>query len=264
MVKKLFRYQLPKREGLILQWDDLFGEIAPLPGFSKETLQEAEKEVTEWILNGASPSLPSVRFGIASAQRPLQSVRLRLCSLGPKPGFPAWKLKLGHLPLQEAIRFAKEHKGPHVRLDCNRAWSLDEALEFASHFQPGDFDYLEEPVKTVPELREFSRITRFPIALDESIDTDWSQIPSLKTIVVKPTIVGGAPKTHLNLVLSSAYESGLGLLHIANLARNRLPIGLDTVFEEDLLAHPIQSSAGVFAWNKEEPLLNMDRLCRVL
>lgn len=271
MVKQLFRYKLPKREGLIVKWDDGFGEIAPLPHFSKETLEEAENEAAQWILKDRSPTLPSVRFGIDCAQRPLESVHLPLCALsshiGPKKkGFPAIKLKLGHLSIPEAVLLVKDHLGQTLRLDCNKAWSLEQALEFSSHFKPDDFDYLEEPIRSEKELVEFSKITRFPIALDESIHSDWTQIPSLKTIVVKPSLVGYIPKFSfkLNLVLSSSYESGLGLIHIANRAKGKLPIGLDTVFEEDLLLSPIQCSNGFFSWKKTDPIIDFTKLWRVL
>jgi len=270
MVKKLFRYKLPmkngkNREGLIVQLDDGFGEIAPLPGFSKETLEEAQIEALEWAHTGKEPTLPSVRFGIASTKKPLQSVHLPLCSLGPRDGFTTTKIKLGHLPLSDAISLVKEHyRKANLRLDCNRAWSLEEALEFASHFKPDDFAYLEEPVRSFAELVAFSKATQFPIALDESIHGDWAQIPSLKAIVVKPTIVGYIPQIppHLDLVLSSAYESGLGLLHIANLARSTLPIGLDTyrAMEDALLINPIECSSGTFSWQISNPLLNMSKL----
>ncbi|MBX7065976.1 MAG: hypothetical protein K1X28_01975 [Parachlamydiales bacterium] len=266
MVKELYRYKLQKREGLILKWDHGLGEIAPLPGFSKETLLEAETELKAWVLENRSPTLPSARFGIASAQRPLESVNLPLCALGSKKGFPTVKLKTGHLSIPDAIHLAKDHLKLKPRLDCNKAWSLEQALEFASHFKPTDFDYLEEPVKSEKELIEFSKITQFPIALDESIHMDWSQIPSLKTIVVKPTIVGFVPKIPLKyrLVLSSSYESGLGLIHIANLAKGHLPIGLDTVFQDDLLLNPIQCSNGEFVWEKSDPVIDFAKLCRVL
>lgn len=259
---KLYQYQLGTREGLILQSKTGFGEIAPLPGFSKETLQEAKQETLEWIRTQNPPSLPSVRWGIACAEKPLSSVRLPLSALGAKEGFSTIKLKLGHLSLDEALDLVKTHYlKARLRLDFNRKWPLEKALAFASHFTPDTFDYLEEPVQT--GLIEFSKQTNFPIALDESIDTDWSSIPSLKAIVVKPMIVGFIPKVppHLQLILSSSYESGLGLLHIANTAQNNLPIGLDTVFKSDLLKNPISITPGFFSWEASTPLLNMELLC---
>jgi O-succinylbenzoate synthase len=264
LLRRLYRYKLGAREGLILQVGDGFGEIAPLPKFSKETLTEALAEITDWIHSGKVPTLPSVRWGIECAQKPLRPVHIPLCSLGPKPGYPVAKLKLGHLSIDEAIVFVKNHL-PHfqLRLDCNKAWTIDQALEFAKHFKPTDFLYLEEPVRTFKELAQFSQITQFPIALDESIHSNWSAIPTLKAIIVKPTVVGAIPQVppHLNLVLSSAYESGLGLLHIANRAPNSLPIGLDTVFQDDLLNEPIRCENGYFSWNGSNPPINFSKLC---
>jgi O-succinylbenzoate synthase len=271
MMRKLFCYTLnmkdgKERKGLILQLGNGFGEIAPLPGFSSESLEEAQREAEGWLQTGKSPTLPSVRFGIACAHKPLQSIHIPLSSLGYKLHFPTVKLKLGHLSVDEAISYVKEHyRKCHLRLDCNRAWSLDQALEFASHFKPTDFAYLEEPVQTFQELVTFSRLTGFPIALDESIHENWNEIPSLKAIVVKPTIVGFIPHVppSLDLVLSSAYESGLGLLHIAHLAQTPLPVGLDTyhLFQEDLLLKPIDCSTGYFSWTHSNPILNFSKLC---
>jgi O-succinylbenzoate synthase len=275
---KVYRYSLPLqtrnwqvREGLIVQSDIGFGEIAPLPGFSRETLADAHAELLAILRTSAPPTLPSVRFGLASAKKPLRSVRLPLCSLGPQSGFPAIKLKLGYLSLPDAIALVKQHLGTPLRLDCNRSWTLDQALDFASHFEPTDFAYLEEPVRHFSDLIRFSQLTHFPLALDESIHSDWTQLPSLRAIVVKPTVVGAIPPIppHLDLILSSSYESGLGLLHIAQLAQeHRLsqPIGLDTyrTLQDDILTVPIDCSSGCFSWDYTDPPLNFSKLKRIL
>ena len=264
MVIRLYQYKFPYREGLILQINNSYGEIAPLPKFSKETLDEARAETLNWIRTGETPTLPSVRWGIACAQTPLQSVHLPLCALNqPRLGFSTLKLKLGHLPLHDAIALVKHHyRNYTLRLDCNRAWTLAQALEFASHFKPADFAYLEEPVRTFDELIRFSETTHFPIAVDEHIHSDLSQLPSLTTVVVKPTLVGHIPKIlpHLNLVLSSSHETGLGLLHIARSATNTLPIGLDT-YRHDILTSPIDCSNGFFSWKLTHPPIDVSQLC---
>lgn len=267
----LYAYQLPlcdgrARQGLILEHEERFAEIAPLLGFSSETFEEALDETLRWLRGLTSPTLPSVRWGIECLHHPLNPVHLPLCALGLRPGFSTVKLKLGQLPLSEAIALVQTHVGKvALRLDCNRAWTLDQALEFTSHFHPSDFLYLEEPVQTFEELVAFSEKTLFPVAVDESIRSDWSSLPSLKAVVVKPTVVGTIPSipAHLQLVLSSAYESGLGLLHIANRAANSLPIGLDTyrAFKEDLLLHPITCENGLFSWTGSFPLLDSSKLC---
>jgi O-succinylbenzoate synthase len=255
----------PLREGLIIASHHGYGEISPLPGFSRETFEEAKAEILAVLKNGATPTLPSVRFGLSCVQRKLSSIHLPLCALGPRPNFPTIKLKLGHLPMGEAIALTKQHLHLNLRLDCNRAWTLDQALHFAGHFKPTDFAYLEEPLQNWEDLIMFSQRTHFPIALDESIHNDWSQIPSLKAIVVKPTIVGYIPEvpSHLDLILSSSYETGLGLLHIAHLAQNTLPIGLDTYRQKDLLINPIQCRDGYFSWQATDPPIQFKHLTQI-
>lgn len=295
MVAKLYSYELkvrsakwPVRKGLLLEWNDGWGEIAPLPGFSAETLDEAREEIEDFLpcLESATPRLPSVQFGINAASRPFSRKRLKIpMSLlnNPRPGFSTLKLKLGHLSIEQAVEHVKQFVGSYrLRLDCNRSWTLDEALYFASHFSPSDFEYLEEPVKTFQDLTLFSELTQFGIAVDESIrQFPCHQIPTLKAIVVKPTIVGvrsSDPYTPCALtkdlckpmwvareqaplpgfkgrspfvVLSSAYESSLGLLQIARLYEDEDPFpGLDTfrLFEEDLLTPPLVAEDGFLFW----------------
>lgn len=275
---KLYSYRIPidspigkMREGLILQSERGWGEIAPLPGFSGESFEEAKREILSVLRDGIAPALPSVRWGLACAKEPfpLTPIKIPLCALGPREDFPTVKIKLGHLPIHEAISLVKRLLPHHrLRLDCNRAWTLEQALEFARSFSPDDFEYLEEPVKFLTDLIRFSELTHFPIALDESIGTDWNEIPSLKAIVVKPTIVGSIPSVppHLKLILSSSYETGIGLLHIARCQQSDHPIGLDTyrAFSSDLLATPIQCEKGYFSWTSaSKNWINLDLLCPI-
>lgn len=281
MVVRLYSYQFPLthgyghvREGLILEWNEGWGEIAPLPGFSRETLVEAKAEITSLLskLDTAQPKCPSVRFGIDCAKNrfSLEPIEIPLSALGPRPGFKTAKLKLSHLPIEEAISLTQKHyKNYRLRIDCNRNWSLKDALRFASHFSPHDFEYLEEPLQTFSELVQFSEITQFPIAVDESLlDSPWREVPTLKAVVVKPTIVGFIPQIppHLDLILSSSIESGLGLLHIARLAQSSLPMGLDTLrfFKDNLLTSPIRSEGGIFSWYPSpQPPIDISKLCLI-
>lgn len=249
---KLYEYNLKSRKGLILQWNDGWGEIAPLPGFSKETLEEAREEILSLLpdLKNAKPKLPSVRFGIESASKPfsIEPINIPLCALNRADGFSTAKFKVGHLSLEDAIALAKRHLHLRLRLDFNRKWPLEKALAFTKHFKPDDFDYLEDPVE---DLQRFSEMTNFPIAVDSAA---WQGIPSLKAVVIKPTVVGYIPKlpAHVQLILSSSYESGIGLLNIARLAQELKldnPMGLDTVWQDDILNSPIRCSDGMFSWN---------------
>jgi O-succinylbenzoate synthase len=241
---RLYRYRLA-RSGLLLQIGEGWGEIAPLPGFSRETLEEAEAEILAHLKTGAPPNLPSVRFGLTCALEPfsLEPLSVPLCALNtPRKGFTTLKLKLGPLSLEDAIELTRRYVGAYkLRLDFNRAWTPSKVLDFTSHFSPSDFEYLEEPTDDLGALA-----TSFPIASDES--QNYS-LP-IKAAVVKPTIVGSIPKLDVPVVLSSAYESGLGLLQIARRAPvDTLPLGLDTVQSNDLLIPPLKAEEGRLTWN---------------
>ena len=262
---QLYQYRFPKREGLILQYNGGWGEIAPLPGWSKETLEEAKQEIFSVLCNGAKPTLPSVQFGLAATEKPLHPIKIPLCALNtPRQGCTHLKLKLKDLTLDQAISLVKQYIGIYkLRLDCNRAWTLPQALEFASHFSPSDFEYLEEPVKTLADLIHFSKLTHFPIAIDETLrEHGYTQIPTLKAAIIKPTLSGSIPNLPIPIVLSSSYESSLGILHIAQLANPLIPQGLDT-FTPDLLTPPLYAENGYLQWKGSKNPINHSQLTKI-
>lgn len=273
MAKKLYRYRIEmprygQREGLILQINDGWGEIAPLPGWSQETLEEAEKEAINVLFDKTIPKSPSVKFGFFCANLPWDTSPLNvpLCSLNnPRPGCFHLKLKIKKLNPKEAVSFVKKYLGSYqLRLDCNRGWNLTEALEFASYFSPSDFEYLEEPVKSYRDLIEFSKLTHFPIAVDESLrEGHCMDIPTLKAAIVKPTLMGEIPNINCPVVLSSSYESSLGILQIARFASTNMAQGLDT-FTDDVLDPSLQVVEGALIWKGDKPSIRLSHLCLVV
>lgn len=166
-VSQVYRWQIPMDAGVVLRErrlktrDGLFirlqegeregwGEISPLPGFSVETLEEAQMALLAWAQawrDGAEPPLPtqpSVAFGISCAQAELggelpQAADYRaapLCSgdpdelfarLAAMPGEKVAKVKVG---LWEAVRdgmvvnlLLEAIPDLQLRLDANRAWT---------------------------------------------------------------------------------------------------------------------------------------------
>jgi len=262
----LHPYQLPLkngtfREGILIQQENCWGDICPLPGFSKESLAQAKEEALQVLERGIAPKLPSVQFAFACLQTPLpNSIRVNVAALERvEIGFRAIKRKVGHLELEETIALVKQMpKQIPLRLDFNRKWPLAKLLQFARFFSPNDFDYLEEPTDNFADLLTFSKETQMPIAVDESIsDVPYWEIPTLKAVVVKPTILGQIPfvPPQAELIFSSAYESGIGLLHIAALCQQHAPHlchGLDSYSQllSDVI-HPrplIQN--GLLTWQK--------------
>jgi O-succinylbenzoate synthase len=236
-----------------------WGEIAPLPGRSQETLSSAIDQLLRWLRGSyRSPLFPSVQFGIEGALKPLalpiaaplyalltgtpQEV-LKQSKRAQHEGFTTVKLKISSFSIAEAQTVIASLL-PHFRLriDANHAFSHDEALTLFSPFSPEAFDYIEDPTHEIDKLCTFTH----PFALDEQIgqfrNFSVKTHPQLKALILKPTLLGGikgcAPYIqHANeqgqrAVFSPTFETGLGLLQILNVAKafDRLhePIGLDT------------------------------------
>ncbi|MBS0652250.1 MAG: o-succinylbenzoate synthase [Verrucomicrobia bacterium] len=282
---RLYHYTLPlstfsdKREGLILQTTFAdgacgWGEIAPLPERSKETLDEAKEQLLQ-ALHGKlrSPPFPSVAFGLECALTPYKAPRVRfplwaLLAGTPKAihekairaeleGFRAIKIKVSNLSPSDAEQAIRPLIGKfQLRIDVNRAWSFDQAVEFFSQFPKSAIACIEEPTHELDRLHDFP----FPFALDESLsEIPFSKIaafPHLTTLIIKPTVTGGSYALKIleqlgkQIIFTGAFESGIGTAQIAifahrlNLMEN--PLGLDTYrfLKEDLLQSPLDFSQG--------------------
>lgn len=254
----LWRYKIPytkplvlkgkeytHREGLIVKIKSL-GEIAPLPGFSSESLAEAQVEATQVLQSQKKPTLPSVQFGITTALRAPSSIpSMPIYGLvwgedKPLDEKKEYKVKVSSFSVVEAVdritTLKKRYPSIKLRIDSNQKWSLEEALYFVSHFKKEDFAYLEEPVKSFDELVQFSKKTSFPIAADESLLTEPIEnilsLPSLEAVIIKPTIYNLTTKVPCRVIYSSSIESSIGLAAIQALAHlngSKEALGIDTV-----------------------------------
>jgi O-succinylbenzoate synthase len=319
---QLYRYRLPltaplqlkgetvsARTGVLVAIKDEsgacgWGDVAPLPGFSAETLAEATDRLEAWARTCAGRPVPetwgdvaelameapaSVRFGVELAWADLMATRqngmlpeiwtadprstvaLNALLTGPPDavlaeadrlvaeGYRAAKLKVGRreLPTEiELVRALTERHGPdlRLRLDANRAWSLDEARRFVAGIDPSTIDYLEEPLVDPSHLPELAD-TGCPVALDETMRDlsagELDQHGYASAVVLKPSLVGGLAHTlrvarravelGMTPVVSAAYESGIGLRGLVALAASfpdNAPAGLDTYrrFQSDVVA----------------------------
>ncbi|WP_162046043.1 o-succinylbenzoate synthase [Vibrio taketomensis] len=242
---KLYRYALPMDSGVILRDNRLKeregfvvelgedgrlgrGEIAPLPGFSTETLDEAYTQLVEQLAmwqRGAeidySELCPSVAFGLSMALLemedglPIQGIyrSAPLCSGDPDELLPKLmamegkkvaKIKVG---LYEPIRdgmvanlFLESIPDLNLRLDANRAWTKEKALKFASYITPSfrqRIEFIEEPCQLPGDSFSFAIGTGIAIAWDETLqhavrkpDFQLDDFNGVKTIIIKPTLIG--------------------------------------------------------------------------
>ncbi|WP_194846922.1 hypothetical protein [Candidatus Neptunochlamydia vexilliferae] len=237
------RFQGGMREGLLLRLEKGtrvgWGEIAPLPGFSKETLGD--------VLQGKP--CPSAEWGWAAAKLDLAEP-LDVASI-PVRVLHQDKLKVGHLSLDAAIDLGK--KTPFCTVDMNQKWPLEKALAFAEAFP--HVECFEEPLKEEEDATAFP----YPVALDESVKHP-PPYPHVIVDTIKPTLLGyplPKPRKGVDFILSSSYESELGIYQIAKLAyRMKIPLkpmGLGTchLFEEPLFEEGVHVKEGVLYFPKK-------------
>ncbi len=281
-----YPYEIPFTTGLIRSGVLLYvtgeagkngwGEVAPLPNWSKESLEESLGELREreeeilgidWTPHTCFDELhklallPSCSFGMESALlsilMPLSGYSVRTSALftgtpsqillhaeqRKKEGYTSAKLKVSNLDFKETREVIVRLKDVfRLRIDVNRAWNTEDSLRFFSEFPLDTFDYVEEPFLNPHDLAAFPH----PLAVDESFPGDLSlqqveSFPTLKALIYKPTVQGGmlhciplhrrAVKRGVSIVLSSAFESDVGLANIDSMA-HRLslssPVGTGT------------------------------------
>jgi O-succinylbenzoate synthase len=326
-----------RRRGLLLRLTGEdgavgWGEAAPLPGFSAESVDEAaealsvrarslrDRSLSEdsqpLFQRPASEVPPSVRFAVQSAVVEARADRagtsvgallgdgrdpVSLNALVPvgatdltargerlrQAGFQAVKLKVGRSdPARDAERVRALHSGlgeaVALRLDANRAWSLDEAAAFAEAIASVPIEYVEEPLARPDRLPDFAGQTGLPVALDETTRERPPEILAdlgdIAAVVLKPTLLGGlviarrwtreATSVGAATVLSSSYESGVGtrmLLALASVWADA-PVGLSAHMRlsADVLRPRLQlGGPTVSAEAGGESRVDLSRLSRV-
>ncbi|WP_434527218.1 o-succinylbenzoate synthase [Photorhabdus asymbiotica] len=253
----LYRFRLPMEAGVVLRYQRLktrdgflvhlqdngqqgWGEIAPLPEFSRETIEQAGEAAMTWLKQwhlGIEPDeseLPSVAFGVSCALAELQGKlpeeadyrKVPLCNGDPDElivrlskmgGQKVAKVKVG---LYEAVRdsmvvnvLLEAVPDLVLRLDANRSWSRVKADGFAKYVNPdyrNRIAFLEEPCRTPEESLAFARNTGIAIAWDESVRDEGFNVEVQKgvaAIVIKPTLVGSLARCRR--LISAAHNAGL-------------------------------------------------------
>lgn len=254
---QLWRYQIPMdagvvlrdrrlktRDGLLVRLEENgaqgWGEIAPLPGFSAESLEDATDAALAWLNawrqgdDTALPALPSAAFGLSCAQAELTGAlpdaadyrAAPLCTgdpdelfalLSAMPGEKVAKIKVG---LYEAVRdgmvvnlLLEAIPDLSLRLDANRGWTPLKAEQFAKYVNPDHrsrIAFLEEPCKTRDQSREFAAQTGIAIAWDESLreaDFVMQAEPGVRAVVIKPTLTGSLARVREQV--AAAHAQGL-------------------------------------------------------
>jgi len=90
---------------------------------------------------------------------------------GVRAGYACFKVKVGLPEDVERVAAVREAVGswPALRVDANRAWSVDEAVAHIRELERFDLEFVEQPCRSLEDLREVRGRVSTPIAADESV-----------------------------------------------------------------------------------------------
>lgn len=169
------------------------------------------------------------------------------------------KLKVARQPVAEDISlFTALSALNHnllIRCDANQNWSFSQANLFFANINHRMIDYIEEPTARLSDNIALAERYEVQLALDETLQQNYFQYQHkqcFKALILKPTLIGSferlnyfikiAKEFHLSVSISSSFESPLGLMQLAFLARQwskevEICYGLDTLkfFESGIL-----------------------------
>jgi o-succinylbenzoate synthase len=218
-----------ERTGVLVRGDAGWGEFSPFPdygpAYASRWLAAAREAATR-------PFPPAVRDRVpvnttVPAVDPATAHALVAAS-----GCTTAKVKVGETGQDLAADVARvaavrDALGPdgHLRVDVNAAWDVETAVLAIARLDAAarGLEYVEQPCRTLDELRELRRRVRVPLAADESVRTadDPLRIAGLDAadvIVVKVQPLGGVRRSlevidaaGLPAVVSSALETSVGL-----------------------------------------------------
>ena len=241
------------REALLIEGPAGWGEFSPFVEYGPEEsaswlaagLEAAFTGLPEahgWVeVNGTVPAVPASRVPEV---------------LDHYPGVGTFKIKVAEKgqslddDLRRVNAVRRLRPDAKLRVDANRGWSVDQAVEAAEKL--GELEYIEQPCATVEELAEVRRRTSTPIAADESIRRAAdpyrvAELHAADVAVCKVAPLGGVDRLvqiardlALDVTVASALDTAVGMdagLVAAKLTGSR-PAGLATqrLFIEDVAA----------------------------
>jgi len=202
-----------------------------------------------------SADLKIISLLYRSSDEPINALHQRVADL--PADIHAAKVKVAQTSLEEEVQLIHQilaiRPDLKLRLDANRGFSLEQAIDFAACLPLASIEYIEEPCQRPSDNATFYQAIGMPWALDESLNDPLYQFalqPGLTALVVKPMLIGTLEKLQqlqaeaehsgVRFILSSSLEASLGIEALARLSQLMTPDevpGLDTLtaFSCDLL-----------------------------
>lgn len=247
---------LGRRRGLYVCIEGRWGEVAPLPGESRESLEEARDELLaacERLAQGEphGARLPSVQFGLDCALTAIQgepAPSLPLLEGEREPIIRAWRCRRVH-PQRAWLTLTGEvqHDAGLVReltllvpglqlvLDAGGRLGEEQLEGLWRRIDPGRIDWLLDPAADMADSQRLAEGHGWPVAFDlgRHASPDYPLFEQLKALVLRPTQLGGlalcrelagqAQARGLEVVVADSLESGLGNAQLALLSHRWAP-----------------------------------------
>jgi L-alanine-DL-glutamate epimerase-like enolase superfamily enzyme len=213
-----------------------------------------------WRLLGA-PAAPEIALNwtISAEDR---AGAAREAAAARTAGFTCVKVKVGIGDDAGRVAAVRAAAGPAmaIRLDANRAWTVEEALAALRVLSPGGLELCEEPVGGADAMARLAELTDVPLSLDETaaepaaLDRRLCQAACLKLgrcggITGLLDAASRSRRAGYEVYLASTLDGPIGIaaaLHAAAVISPDRPSGLATLEMFDRPA-PLSATAGVAA-----------------
>jgi o-succinylbenzoate synthase len=134
---------------------------------------------------------------------------------GLRAGYACFKVKVGLPDDEQRVAAVRDAVGPWpaLRVDANRAWSVEQAVASIRTIERHDLEFVEQPCRSLDELRAVRGRVSTPIAADESVRSTRALRRALELEacdVVNVKLAGAGGFTPAREAVRLARANGLG------------------------------------------------------
>ncbi|OFP36332.1 o-succinylbenzoate synthase [Corynebacterium sp. HMSC071B10] len=243
------------REALLIQGPAGWGEFAPFLEYGPEESAAWLRAGIEAAFEGLPEAAGDVEVNGTVPAVPVDQVKAVLARY--PQGVSTFKIKVaepGQSLADDTARLSRVHAlrpDARLRVDANRAWSVDEACAAIDALaNVAELEYVEQPCGSVEELAEVRRRVATPIAADESIRRASdpyrvAELAAADVAVCKVAPLGGvrplvriSRELGLDITVASALDTAVGMdagLVAAKLTGSRAAgLATQNLFAEDV------------------------------
>ncbi|MFZ9797046.1 MAG: enolase C-terminal domain-like protein [Candidatus Nanopelagicales bacterium] len=227
------------REGVLINGEYGWAEFAPFPHHSVEHSSRWLQSALEMAWTKLpEPKLTKVKTNAIAVSDDLENV----IEAVNKSGCKTLKIKLSGKNIDQEVSNLREIsvniQNIKFRIDFNGELTLDDAVSFSNKSEGLPIEYIEQPCKTLKEIKELKQKIKTPIGIDESfrlkkeiLNEDFIHeiLESCDYLIVKVIPIGGitrflklrdllVPRFN-RIVISGSMDTSVGL-YLSTLAQS--------------------------------------------